>query len=229
MMQIDIENAFINVSWTVISKKLQNVERVLANIVPFYQAILWCSFFSLLLTWVAWSKGHHYLIIFKHKARWPLKGHLFALAHYWTLLKTIVQAFNCVFQSLMDNTHIGGPMNEIVLAFDHLLTQLTLVGLRIKVSKCKLWSPLRISSKIEIPQSYILVTNSLHILGVLMVFQDFVTHFWMRLHFRMWRILMIFFSWEKHKLIWAFCLHVSLVNLFISFGQYLLLPSYIFW
>jgi hypothetical protein len=29
-------------------------------------------------------------------------------------------------------------MNEIIHAFDHLLTQLALVGLRVKVSKCKL-------------------------------------------------------------------------------------------
>jgi hypothetical protein len=27
---------------------------------------------------------------------------------------------------------------------------------------------------------------------------------------------MIFFSWETHMLCWAFCLHVSLVNLLIS-------------
>ncbi len=30
-------------------------------------------------------------------------------------------------------------------------------------------------------------------------------------------------------LIWAFCLHMSLVNLLISLGQYLLIPSYLFW
>jgi len=46
----------------------------------------------------------------------PLRGPLFALAHYRTFLKTIVQAPNCVFQSLMDDTHIIGPMNEIIFA-----------------------------------------------------------------------------------------------------------------
>jgi hypothetical protein len=34
-------------------------------------------------------------------------------------------------------------MNEITHAFDHLLTQLALVGLRVKVAKCKLWNPSR--------------------------------------------------------------------------------------
>jgi len=41
---------------------------------------------------------------------------------------------------------------------------------------------------------------------------------------------MIFLSWETHRLHWALCPHVSLVNLLISFRQYFfLLPSYLFW
>jgi hypothetical protein len=77
----------------------------------------------------------------------------------------------------MDDTHIMVLMNEITYAFDHLLTQLALVGLKVKVSKCKLWNPLGISLGIKIFQGYILVTNGLHILGVPMGSQDFVTHF----------------------------------------------------
>jgi hypothetical protein len=72
----------------------------------------------------------------------PLKGLLFALTHYQTLLETIVQTPSYIFPSLVDDTHIMGPMNEITHAFDHLLTQLALVGLRVKVAKCKFWSPL---------------------------------------------------------------------------------------
>jgi hypothetical protein len=70
-----------------------------------------------------------------------------------------------------------GLMNEVVLTFDHLSTQLTLVLLRIKVSKCKLWNPLRIFSNVDIIHSYILVTNDLRIMGVQVGFEDFVTHF----------------------------------------------------
>jgi hypothetical protein len=95
----------------------------------------------------------------------PLKGSLFALTHYQTFLKTIVQAHNYVFPSLINNTHIVGPMNEIILAFDHLLIELTLVGLRVKVLKCKLWSPSKIFSNINIPQGNILIINGLCILG----------------------------------------------------------------
>jgi hypothetical protein len=52
----------------------------------------------------------------------PLGDLLFALTHFQALVKTIVQAPSCVFPSLVDDTHIVGPMNEVVLAFDHVLT-----------------------------------------------------------------------------------------------------------
>jgi hypothetical protein len=67
-----------------------------------------------------------------------LGGPLFVSAHYRTFLETVACAPNCIFPSLIDDTHITGPMNEIIHAFDHLSTQLTLVGLRVKVSRCKL-------------------------------------------------------------------------------------------
>jgi hypothetical protein len=38
---------------------------------PLYQVVLWCSFFSLLLAWVACVGVHHYWVIFKHEAKWP--------------------------------------------------------------------------------------------------------------------------------------------------------------
>jgi hypothetical protein len=68
-------------------------------------------------------------------------------------------------------------MNEITCAFDHLLTQLTLIGFRVKVSKCKLWNPSGIFLGVEIPQGYTLVTNGLCILGVPIGSQDFSMHF----------------------------------------------------
>jgi hypothetical protein len=77
----------------------------------------------------------------------------------------------------MDNTHILGPMSEITYAFDHLSTQLALVGLKVKMSKCKLWNPSKISLDIEILQGCTLVVDGLHILGVPMGFQDFAMHF----------------------------------------------------
>jgi hypothetical protein len=62
-----------------------------------------------------------------------LGGILFTLDHYQTLLKTITWAPKCIFPSLIDDTHIEGPMNEITHVFYHLSTQLAFVGL---LSKC---------------------------------------------------------------------------------------------
>jgi len=77
----------------------------------------------------------------------------------------------------VDDTHILVPLNDITRAFDHLLTELTLIGFRVNVSKCKLWNPSRIFPGIKIPHGCTLVTYGLCILGVLMGFQDFATHF----------------------------------------------------
>ncbi len=51
----------------------------------------------------------------------------------------------------MDDTHIMGFISEITYAFDHLSTQLTLIGLKVKVSKCKLLNPSGIFLGLEIP------------------------------------------------------------------------------
>jgi hypothetical protein len=45
----------------------------------------------------------------------------------------------------VDNIHIVSLMRKIILAFDHLSTHLALVGFKVKVKKCKFWSPSRIS------------------------------------------------------------------------------------
>jgi hypothetical protein len=79
--------------------------------------------------------------------------------------------------SLTNDTHIVGPLSEITCTFDHLLTQLIVVGLKTKVSKCKLWILSGIFLGIEIPQGCTLVIHGLHILGVLVGFHDFATHF----------------------------------------------------
>jgi hypothetical protein len=88
-----------------------------------------------------------------------------------------VQAPNCIFQTLTDDMHIMRPSSEITCTFNHLSTQLALVRLKVKVSKCKFRSPSRISPNIKILQGFILITNGLHILGVLMGSWDFAMYF----------------------------------------------------
>ncbi len=52
-------------------------------------------------------------------------------------------SYACPF--IVDNIHIVSLMRKIILAFDHLSTHLALVGFKVKVKKCKFWSPSRIS------------------------------------------------------------------------------------
>jgi hypothetical protein len=68
-------------------------------------------------------------------------------------------------------------MNEITHAFDHISNQLTLIGLRVKVSKCKFWNPSKISLSIEFLQSYTFVIDGLCLLCVPMGSQNFAMHF----------------------------------------------------
>jgi hypothetical protein len=72
-----------------------------------------------------------------------------------------------------------GPFGDIIFASNHLLTQLALIGLKIKVLKFKLWSSLGISLGITISQCCILIIEGLCIMGVgaSMGFQDFVIIF----------------------------------------------------
>jgi hypothetical protein len=78
----------------------------------------------------------------------PLGGPLFALAHYWTLLETIVRVPSCVFPSLIDDNHIVGLVNEIIHAFDLLSNQLTLLGLSCTLESIRNLSKNRIFSRL---------------------------------------------------------------------------------
>jgi len=177
MMQIDVKNVFNRISRATIFRELCVVKGPLVSIIPFTK-LFYGAHFS-----IYYQHGRHVegvaIIESSSSTRQgdPLKGYLFILAHYQALLETIAQAPNYVFPSLVDDIRIVGPMNEITSASDHLLTQLTQVGIKIKVSKCKLWNPSGIFLGIEIPQGYTLVINGLCILGVLIDSQDFAMHF----------------------------------------------------
>jgi hypothetical protein len=47
----------------------------------------------------------------------PLGGMLFTLAHFCALRFTTTTHFTCVFPSLVDDTHIVGPILNVVLVF----------------------------------------------------------------------------------------------------------------
>ncbi len=52
---------------------------------PLYQVVLWYSFFFLFLAWATCREGHHYWIIFRHEARWPLMKFLNYFGPLWGL------------------------------------------------------------------------------------------------------------------------------------------------
>jgi hypothetical protein len=99
-------------------------------------------------------------------------------------------------------------MNEITYGLDHLSTQLALVGLRVKVSKWKHWSPLGLFVGINIFQGCTLVIDGLCILGVLVDFQDFATHFLDEALSQDVAHIDDLFFLEMLGLLWAFCPHV---------------------
>ncbi len=137
MMQVNIKHIFSSVSQVVIFKKLCDVEGTLANIVPFTR------FFYDVHPSLYYQHGQNVegVTIIESSSSTkqgdPLGGPLFVLAHYRTFLETITQAPNYIFPSLTDDTHIMGPKNEITYAFDHLSTQLTLIGFRVKMQALK--------------------------------------------------------------------------------------------
>jgi hypothetical protein len=107
-MQIDIENDFNNISQTVIFRNLCDAGGFFKRIIPFI-GLFYGAHSSLY-----YQHGRHVegvTIIESSSNTWqgdPLKGPIFVLAHYRTLLKTIMQAPNYIFPSLMNDTHIAG-------------------------------------------------------------------------------------------------------------------------
>ncbi len=61
------------------------------------------------------------------------------------------------------------------------------------------------------------------------VFKTLPHIFKMKFYFKTWHILMIFFSQETLRLIWAFCPYVQLVNLLISHKYIFFLHLCFFW
>jgi hypothetical protein len=100
---------------------------------PLYHVVLWCSFFFILPAWATLRRGHHYWIIFKHKVRWLPKRSFICLD---PLLSTFEDhcANPQLCLSILNGQYTHCELiSEIVYAFDHLSTQLTLVGLKVKM------------------------------------------------------------------------------------------------
>jgi hypothetical protein len=108
VMQDTIQNTFNKVFWVAIFGELCDVKGPLVNIFPFTKLFYGaCSFFY-------YQHGRHVKgVTIIESPSGMMQGDLlgglsFVLAHYWTILETIMQASDCVFPSLIDDTHIMG-------------------------------------------------------------------------------------------------------------------------
>ncbi|KAL2650793.1 hypothetical protein R1flu_018921 [Riccia fluitans] len=94
-----------------------------------------------------------------------LGGALFALGHLRALRATVLQHPNCIFPSYADDTHIVGPVDQVLLAFHTLQDQLASVGLTIQPAKCTAWSPHGLPPSLSLPKGFYVSTIGLRILG----------------------------------------------------------------
>ncbi len=71
----------------------------------------------------------------------PLEWALYALTHF-RVLNFIANHFpSCLFPSIIDDTHITGPLFIVSCAYEHFQTKLYVIGLPIQLHKCVRWSP----------------------------------------------------------------------------------------
>jgi len=162
------------------------------------------------------KRGHHYWIILKHKAGWPPKRSFVYLAHYRTLKDHYTCPQLCLSIFNKKYSH-HGPYEQNYLCFwppFDLISMSWALSLNVKVQALESFKKI---SSIEILQGCTLVIMVYTFWVCQWVFKTLSPIFWMKFYFRMWHVLMIFFSWEIHRLLWAFCPHVSFIDLIISF------------
>ncbi|KAL2630334.1 hypothetical protein R1flu_015020 [Riccia fluitans] len=117
VLQLDIRNAFNTVSREAIFRELGSALGTLDPLFPFVRSFYSQSsplYFSMgtrtgdistLLSEVGTRQGD------------PLGGALFALGHLRALRATMPQHPDCIFPSYADDTHIVGPIDQVLLAF----------------------------------------------------------------------------------------------------------------
>lgn len=94
-------------------------------------------FFTSFLTW-----GSHYnFVSIWYTIRDPFGGALFALAHLRVVHLITTTHATCVFPSLIDDTHIVGPISNVVPTFLQLHAELTTLRFCTQPTKSVVWFP----------------------------------------------------------------------------------------
>jgi hypothetical protein len=84
----------------------------------------------------------------------PLGRALFELTHF-RALRSIANDFpSCLFPSIVNDTHIIGPLFIVLFAYEHFQTKLHVIGLSIQLHKCVARSPCGLLPDFNTPSKF---------------------------------------------------------------------------
>ncbi len=94
-------------------------------------------YFTSFLTW----RFHYNFVSIWYTIRDHLGGTLFALTHFHVVHLTTTTHPTCVFPSFIDDTHIVGPISNVVPTFLQLHAKFTTLRFFTQPMKCVIWFP----------------------------------------------------------------------------------------
>jgi hypothetical protein len=94
----------------------------------------------------------------------PLGPALFAAAHQKALRPVSEQFESCMFPSFADDTHIVGPLHDVLAAFEAFCLKLVEIGLEVNLGKCRLYVPG--GERVAGPEGVRIEEGGLEVLGV---------------------------------------------------------------
>ncbi len=84
----------------------------------------------------------------------PLGRALFALTHFKTLCSIASHLFTCLFLSIINDTHIIGPLSITSFTYEHFQTKFRALGIYIQPHKCVAWSPFSLLFNFNTPSQF---------------------------------------------------------------------------
>ncbi len=96
----------------------------------------------------------------------PLGNVLYTLTHFKYLHSIINDFFSCLFPSIVDDTHIIGPLSIVSSTYKHFQTKLYVIGLSIQPQKCVAWSPFSLPLNFNTPSQFTIPLKGIKIFKV---------------------------------------------------------------
>jgi hypothetical protein len=95
-----------------------------------------------------------------------LGGGIFVLAHFKALHSIANHFPSYMFPSIIDDTHIIGPLSIVSSTHEHFQTKLHAIGFSIQPHKCVAWSPSSLPLDFNTPSQFTTPSKGIRILGV---------------------------------------------------------------